>query len=66
MTTCKLCDKKDIGYGNNGQPLCNGKVCDNCNGRVIMFRFMEYQREKAEKKIETENSQKTKEKQDGV
>jgi hypothetical protein len=54
MTDCKMCGKKDIGYGNNGKPLIDGKVCDICNNSVIMCRIMQLCREKEKKKEEKE------------
>lgn len=36
---CALCGKEILGYGNNGQPLVNGRVCDDCNKEVIKARI---------------------------
>lgn len=36
---CALCGKEFKGYGNNGQPLVNGRVCDDCNKEVIKARI---------------------------
>ena len=36
---CVLCKKAYIGYGNNAQPLAEGKCCDDCNGKVVASRF---------------------------
>lgn len=38
---CALCKNDIIGYGNNGQPLVNGQVCDECNKKVILARLKE-------------------------
>ena len=38
-TKCALCKKEIKGYGNNGQPLTSGKVCDQCNKEVIKARL---------------------------
>lgn len=37
-TKCALCKKEIKGYGNNGRPLVNGRVCDECNKKVIKTR----------------------------
>ena len=40
---CSVCGKKYIGYGNNAQPINNGRCCDDCNEKkVIPFRLMRY------------------------
>lgn len=36
---CAYCGKKIEGYGHNGQPLVNGRVCDDCNKNVILTRL---------------------------
>lgn len=36
---CALCGKEFKGYGNNGQPLVDGTVCDECNVEVIKARI---------------------------
>lgn len=36
---CALCGKDFKGYGNNGQPLVDGTVCDECNVEVIKARL---------------------------
>ena len=36
---CALCGKEFEGYGNNGQPLVDGTVCDECNKEVIKARI---------------------------
>lgn len=38
---CALCGQEIIGYGNNGMPLVDGKVCDDCNNKVIEARIKE-------------------------
>lgn len=40
-TKCALCGKDIISYGNNGMPLVDGKVCDDCNEKVIEARIEE-------------------------
>lgn len=39
MKKCALCGKEFKGYGNNGQPLVDGTVCDDCNVEVIKARL---------------------------
>ena len=36
---CELCKGTYVGYGHNGMPLIDGRVCNNCNGFVIMARL---------------------------
>lgn len=33
---CEICKQEIIGYGHNGQPVVNGKVCDNCNIACVL------------------------------
>ena len=35
---CVLCGKTIFGYGNNAQPLKEGRCCDSCNKDVINER----------------------------
>ena len=37
---CALCGKVIEGYGNNGLPLVDGRVCDDCNYQVIIERLL--------------------------
>jgi len=36
---CSLCSRPYSGYGNNSQPLSNGRCCDSCNEDVIVARL---------------------------
>ena len=36
---CSLCSRPYSGYGNNAQPLSNGRCCDSCNEDVIVARI---------------------------
>tara|TARA_B100000287_G_scaffold433429_1_gene495136 strand:+ start:1232 stop:1495 length:264 start_codon:yes stop_codon:yes gene_type:complete len=36
---CALCAKPYSGFGNNGKPLVDGRVCDNCNRFVVLYRL---------------------------
>lgn len=36
---CGLCGEEIVGYGNNGSPLTEEKVCDSCNWEVIQERL---------------------------
>lgn len=38
---CKLCQNKIEGYGNNGEPIVNGRVCDNCNEKFVIKARLE-------------------------
>lgn len=35
---CSICGKKYKGYGNNAQPINNGRCCDECNTKIVVFR----------------------------
>jgi hypothetical protein len=36
--TCDICKDYAYGYGNNPQPVCAGKCCDDCNMVVVIPR----------------------------
>ena len=36
---CARCGGTIKGYGHNGSPLINGRVCDKCNVDVVAFRM---------------------------
>ena len=38
MEKCSICGKQYEGYGNNAQPVNNGRCCDECNRTVIIPR----------------------------
>jgi hypothetical protein len=40
MNTCAFCGKIYDGWGNNGTPLVDGRVCNTCNDAVIVARMM--------------------------
>lgn len=35
---CSICGKEYHNYGNNAQPINDGRCCDNCNHKVILAR----------------------------
>lgn len=37
--TCSICFKHFTGFGNNAEPINDGRCCDECNGMVIMARI---------------------------
>lgn len=39
VTKCSLCGREFYGYGNNGKPLVDGPVCDDCNPQVVAKRL---------------------------
>mgnify|MGYP007073230685 FL=1 len=43
-STCAFCEEVYDGWGNNGNPLVDGRVCDTCNNAVIVARMMLLQR----------------------
>ena len=36
---CAMCRVQFRGYGNNAQPILDGKVCDECNITVVIQRM---------------------------
>ena len=41
IEACILCDQPIRGFGNNAQPIANGRCCDDCNRAfVIPVRIM--------------------------
>lgn len=38
MKNCSICGKKYDGYGNNAQPVNNGRCCDDCNSTIVVPR----------------------------
>ena len=38
---CTNCEQPITGHGNNGAPLFDGEVCDNCNSLVIAARMQD-------------------------
>lgn len=44
---CSICGKNYEGYGNNAQPVNNGRCCDKCNATVVIpRRIQEHQNRK--------------------
>lgn len=33
---CCICGKEIVGYGNNAEPVENGRCCDECNMNVVI------------------------------
>ena len=38
--TCCLCRHVYEGFGNNAQPLKDGRCCDDCNSKVVLARIL--------------------------
>jgi len=36
---CCICGKRIEGFGNNAQPIADGRCCDDCNRAVINAKF---------------------------
>lgn len=36
---CSICQKEFKEFGNNAQPINDGRCCDKCNGLVIIARL---------------------------
>ena len=41
MMNCSICNEKIEGFGNNAQPINDGRCCDDCNTLVIIERIKE-------------------------
>lgn len=41
MPTCSICGKHYEGYGNNAQPVNDGRCCDYCNVTIVVPRRMQ-------------------------
>ena len=39
LMQCAMCRETVRCFGNNGQPLVDGEVCDKCNAQVMKERF---------------------------
>ena len=39
LEKCVICKKEFDGYGNNAEPLAEGRCCDACNEKVIIARL---------------------------
>lgn len=33
---CSICGKEYVGYGNNAQPVNDGRCCDECNLKIVV------------------------------
>ncbi len=52
---CPICGKQYEGYGNNAQPVNEGRCCDECNSRlVIPFRMYSRRVQEIKKSGESE------------
>lgn len=38
MPKCSICGKNYEGYGNNAQPINNGRCCDDCTITIVVPR----------------------------
>lgn len=41
MSVCSICGKNYEGYGNNAEPVNNGRCCNNCNTTIVVPRRMQ-------------------------
>lgn len=39
--TCVICGKEYKGYGNNAEPVAEGKCCDKCNYNIVLLKRLE-------------------------
>lgn len=45
---CSICQKPLDGYGNNAEPINNGRCCDECNDLVVRARIVRISRDREE------------------
>lgn len=38
MPICSICGEHYEGYGNNAQPVNDGRCCNKCNGTIVVPR----------------------------
>lgn len=43
---CSICGTDYVGFGNNADPVNDGRCCDSCNDVVIMHRINDLRRAK--------------------
>ena len=48
--TCCLCKDEYNGYGNNAEPLTDGRCCNECNEKVIVWRMHLFSKEQTKRK----------------
>lgn len=41
MQKCSICGQNYEGYGNNAQPVNDGRYCDKCNATIVVPRRMQ-------------------------
>jgi hypothetical protein len=51
---CSICGRRYKGFGNNAQPINDGRCCDYCNQKVIVERLIRYYKRYDSKKEENE------------
>ena len=52
---CSICGKEFQGYGNNAQPVDDGRCCNDCNSRVVIpFRMYSGRLQEIKKNGESE------------
>ena len=44
---CSICNEDFEGFGNNAQPINDGRCCDDCNTLVIIERIKEMSNDNA-------------------
>ena len=53
---CVMCEEEIVGFGNNAQPVQDGRCCDICNGYVLHVRIKEIFSERYDKDFKKEKS----------
>ena len=58
---CIICGEQIVGYGNNAEPVAEGRCCDDCNiSKVIPARISQLKASRKEKDTITESAKKVK------
>ena len=53
---CCICGKNYIGYGNNAEPVAEGRCCDRCNDTVVFLARIKELNKRAKEVKENEKA----------
>lgn len=51
MKKCSICGKTYKGYGNNAEPVNDGRCCDECNVTIVVPRRIQDAKNRRKEKI---------------
>jgi len=43
---CSICKREYVGWGNNANPVNDGRCCDECNWKVVIPKRIDYKNQK--------------------